>query len=225
MTPQARLSKKRAFVLVAVSLAVAAPLAGQANDQTPPPAHATGLAPQQRAQTLRPGDVVRLSIWREPDMSGDYPVDESGTVVLPRLGALNVLDYTPATLKAKLLQEYAKYLRNPSIEVIVLRRIRIIGAVYKPGIQMVDPTFTIADALALAGGATSTGQPDNIQIIRDGKVVAVNIRQDQRIADSPIRSGDEIYVPERSWISRNTAVVATMIGASVSLIIALFIRG
>src|SRR6266704_165227 len=39
---------------------------------------------------IRPGDVVRLRIWREPDLSGEFTVDETGTVVLPKLGAVTI---------------------------------------------------------------------------------------------------------------------------------------
>src|SRR3954447_26411051 len=77
---------------------------------------------------LRPGDIVRLRIWREPDLSGDFPVDESGTVTFPKLGPFQVSDYNAATLKAKLLDSYAQYLRNPSVEVTMLRRINVLGA-------------------------------------------------------------------------------------------------
>jgi hypothetical protein len=52
----------------------------------------------------------------------------------------------------------------------------------------------------------------------------VDVRTDQRIADSPIRSGDQLFVPERSWISRNQALMAATITGTVSLIIALFVR-
>lgn len=176
------------------------------------------------AQTLRPGDIVRLRIWREPDMSGEFPVDEAGMVVFPRVGEYRVLDDTPETLAARLVADYRQYLVNPSIEVTVLRRVRIIGAVNNPGLFPVDPTVTVADALALAGGATLNGDPDKIRIIRDGIEVAVDIRSNTRIADSPIRSGDQIYVPERSWVSRNAGVVAAAITGTVSLVIALFIR-
>lgn len=175
-------------------------------------------------QTLRPGDVVRLRIWREPDMSGEYVVDESGTVVFPRVGEYQVLRDTPESLTSRLLEDYRQYLRNPSIDITVLRRVRIIGAVNDPGLHMLDPTVTIADALAEAGGATSQGDQNKVRIIRDGQELAVDIRTDQRIADSPIRSGDQLFVPERSWISRNQGLVAATVSASVSLIIALFIR-
>lgn len=192
-----------------------APAAGQEAeaDSTPP-----------SSQFLKPGDVVRLRIWREPDMSGDYIVDEAGTVVFPRVGEYFVMDDTDEELQARLLADFRQYLRNPSIEITVLRRVRVIGAVNEPNLYQLDPTMTIADALARAGGATSIGDPDKVRIIRDGEQIAVNLRQNQRLADSQIRSGDQLYVPERSWISRNQGLVAATLSASVSLIIALFIR-
>jgi protein involved in polysaccharide export with SLBB domain len=175
-------------------------------------------------QLIRSGDVIRLNIWREPDMSGEYIVDEAGTVVFPRVGEYNVLGDTNASLQGRLLADYQQYLRNPSIDIIVLRRIGIIGSVNQPGLKLVDPTVTISDALALAGGATPLGDPNKIRILRDGQEIAVEVGADTRLSDSPIRSGDQLFVPERSWISRNSGVVATGISASVALIIAVFIR-
>jgi len=185
--------------------------------QSPPP-------PQNTPQLLRPGDVVRLNIWREPDMSGEYIVDEAGITIFPRVGEYRVLDDTPETLKARLLADYQQYLRNPSIEITVLRRVSIVGAVRNPGLHLVDPTVTLADALARAGGPTENADQDKLRIIRDGVQLAVDIRVDTRIADSPLRSGDQIYVPLRSWITRNAGLVAATMSAVVSLTIALFIR-
>lgn len=168
--------------------------------------------------------MIRLRIWREPDWSGEFPVDLDGSVVFPRVGRYDVLADTPETLQERLLADYGQYLRNPSIEITVLRRVRIIGAVNDPGLHFLDPTITVADALALAGGATPIGDPDRIRIIREGREIAIDIRQSTRIGDSAIRSGDQVFVPERSWVSRNAGVVAATITATVSLVIALFIR-
>lgn len=203
------------LLLTAVLLALAPAIA---------PAQQQPVASAPRVQYLQPGDVVRLNIWREPDMSGEFIVDEAGMVVFPRVGEYRVLDDSPETLKARLLADYQQYLRNPSIEITVLRRVRIVGAVNNPGLHLVDPTVTVADALALAGGATLNGDPNKIRIIREGVEIAVNVRADLRITDSPIQSGDQIYVPERSWVARNSGVVAASITATVSLMIALFIR-
>ncbi len=176
------------------------------------------------SQTIRPGDVIRVAIFREPDMSLDYVVDETGSVVFAGAGEYNVLGDTKATLEVRLLADYGQRLRDPNIDVTVLRRVRIIGSVNDPGLHLVDATVTIADALAMAGGATALGDPDKIQIIRDGQEIAIDISADTRLSDSIIRSGDQIFVPERSWMSRNSNVVATALSASVALVIALFIR-
>ncbi len=173
---------------------------------------------------LRPGDIVRLRIWREPDLSGEFQVDESGIVTFPKIGQLNVVHESPESLKEKLLASYGVYLRNPSVEVTMLRRINVLGAVQKPGLYPVDPTMTIADAVAAAGGATSMGDQHKIELVRDGVRISEHINSTTKIGETPLRSGDQIFVPERSFVVRNSGLVATAISVSASLIIALFLR-
>jgi len=201
-------------------LAVAILLAGAdavaAQDTTTPPHR--DLAADQ---VLRPGDVVRLRIWREPDLSGDYPVDEQGVVVFPLIGPRTVTDISPDSLKRDLIEAYAVYLRHPSIDVVLLRRVNVLGAVARPGLYSVDPTMMVADVIALAGGTTPIGNPDEIQLVRDGRTITTRLSQRARLAELSIRSGDQFYVPERSWIARNSNIVAAAITATVSLIIAL----
>src|SRR5205814_4412483 len=156
---------------------------------------------------LRPGDVIRLRIWREPDLSGDFPVDETGTATFPKIGAFKVFDYTPSGLKTKLLQSYAQYLVNPSVEVTMLRRINVLGAVQHPGLYPVDPTMTIADALAVAGGATSSGDQHHVVLVRNGARITEALSAETSIAETPLRSGDQLFVPERSFIVRNSGLV------------------
>jgi protein involved in polysaccharide export with SLBB domain len=170
---------------------------------------------------LRPGDVLRLRIWREPDFSGEFLVDKRGFVILPRLGSTEVASVQADSLQPRLVRAYAEYLNNPSIEVVALRRISVLGAVQKPGVYPVDPTMTVADVVALAGGAAPEGKRDQVELRRDGKRVLTKLQQASRIADSPIRSGDQLYVPQRSWLSRNTALTVGLLGTAASLFIAL----
>src|SRR2546423_8404257 len=173
---------------------------------------------------LRPGDVIRLRIWREPDLSGDFSVDENGVATFPKIGPLKVSAESAVSLKEKLLEQYAVYLRNPSVEVTMLRRINVLGAVQKPGLYPVDATMTIADALAAAGGATAMGDQHQVEPVRDGTRLNEHLNTATRIGESPLRSGDQIFVPERSFVVRNSGLVATAISVSASLVIALFIR-
>ena len=176
------------------------------------------------ADTLRPGDAIRLEIWREPDLSGTFQLDQRGVVVLPRLGPIEAGSQSPLDLENRLIEEYARFLRNPSIRVVLLRRVNISGAVQSPGLYPVDPTMTIADAISAAGGSTSTGDPNKVRLIRDGREIETNLRQATRIGQTQLRSGDQLYVPERNWFSRNASIVSAVISASVSLVIALLLR-
>lgn len=171
--------------------------------------------------TLKPGDVVRLKIWRETDLSGDFIVDERGTATLPKLGPTQVVGLSPDSLKAHLISAYSVYLRNPAIDVTLLRRITILGGVRNPGLYPVDPTMTLADAYALAGGISPEGKLNEVELVRDGQRTSYKLSGTTRIADTPLRSGDQLYVPTRSWLSRNTWVVTAAIGTTTTIMFAL----
>ena len=167
---------------------------------------------------VQPGDLIRLKIWREPDMSGDIKVDEAGVAALPRLGALRVADLPADSLKRMLVQSYTKYLRDPAVDITVMRRITVLGAVRTPNVYHVEPTMTIADAVALAGGIAPDGKQDQVEIRRRGGGKSYRLSQRSRLADTPIRSGDEIYVPQRSWPSRNVGVIIAGVSAAITII-------
>lgn len=171
---------------------------------------------------LRPGDVVRLRVWREPDLSGEFTVDERGQVVLPKIGVQYVIEETPDELRERLLDQYRRYLVNPSIELIFLRRINVLGSVRAPGLYPVDPTMVVADALAMAGGVAPDGRQDQIQLIRGGEILTADITHRTRIADLPIRSGDQLFVPERSWLSRHSSVVVSSAVTLFTLFVGIF---
>lgn len=178
----------------------------------------------QGADLLRPGDVIKLYVWREPDWTGEFSVDESGIVILPRLGPIAVGGMTAPSLKRLVVDSLSRYLRNPTIEVTALRRIQVLGSVSKPGLYPVPPTVTVGDVVALAGGATAEGKPDRVVLRRAGRDLQVNLARDTRLADTPIRTGDQLYVPQRSWVSRNTGVFAAGISAATTIIVALIVR-
>jgi protein involved in polysaccharide export with SLBB domain len=172
---------------------------------------------------LRAGDVIRVRIWREPDLSGEFQVDEQGEAVFPKIGAVSVLGLQPDSLKARLIALYSSYLRNPAIEVIPLRRITILGGVRNPGLYPVDLTMTLADAFALAGGVSPEAKPDQVELVRGGQRTRFKITSETRIADTPVRSGDQLYVPTRGWVARNPWVVTAGLTAVVTVLVA-FVR-
>jgi protein involved in polysaccharide export with SLBB domain len=207
--------------LLVLLLAVAGvfPLAPLAAQASPPQASAP-----EPTGVLRPGDVVRLRIWREPDLSGDFQVDEQGTVVLPKIGPLSIRELPAASLKTLLVDKYSTYLRDPAIDVTVLRRVNVLGAVRNPGLYPVDATMTVADVFALAGGVAPDGNPDKGELIRAGTRLDVKLSRRTKLAETPLQSGDQLFVPQRSWISRNPGVVAGTLTAVAGIVVSLLVR-
>ncbi len=201
----------------ALCLGNAAPCIGRAQGTTPPPA--TPVADTSAAQSyLVPGDVIRVRILREPDLSGDFSIDEKGYVTLPRMGPLYVSKYRPDSLKTYLIATMGQTLRDPTIEVTFMRRVTVLGAVTKPGIYNADPTMTISEVLALAGGATVDGRKDRVDLFRAGVKYRADVSTTTSLNSTPMRSGDQIYVEERGWIARNPYVFTGLIGAAVGII-------
>jgi protein involved in polysaccharide export with SLBB domain len=194
-----RFPKRATIALIAIGLTASPPdVAGQqARTTTANPIEASGTE-----SSLMPGDAIRLAGTREPELPGEYPVDETGTVVLPLLGSRNVTGLPAAELKRQLVADYRQELRNQDVQISLLRRVRVLGAVKNPGIYQVDPTMSVADAIALAGGATHEGKLKGIQVLRRGKVIRSDVDVHTPIARE-MQSGDQVIVPERSWFSRN----------------------
>lgn len=216
---RAFLSRHLCAVFGVAALVCASKGVAQAGQASSPAA-----VPQQQ-EYLHVGDVVRLKIWREPDLSGDFPIPSDGKVVFPKLGTYDLLHETPSSLREHLVKDYSESLVNPSIDVNVLYRINVLGSVKNPGLFNVDATNSIADVIAMAGGVNPDGNPRNVQVVRDGVTVATSVDQNAPLARNLIRSGDQLYVPQKSWFARNSApMVAAALTASVYVVTTLLRR-
>ena len=176
------------------------------------------------SEAIRPGDVVKLTVLRDKDLSGEFPVNQFGTVVLPLVGEYDVSRESHRSLRDKVIKDLQEIRFAKDIELVVLRRVRVDGEVNEPGLYPLDPTMTVADAVAMAKGRTQFASAGEVVLRRGGEVIDADLLLDQRVSESPIRSGDEIYIPRRGWIDRNfTAVVA---GASTvaTILVTLLIR-
>lgn len=204
---------KRTFLLILALLALVP--AGAASQDAPPQG-------ASEANSLLPGDVIRVAIWREEDLSGEFQVDEDGWVILPLLGRRQVVGISPDRLREQLTEEYADYLVNTAVNVTLLRRVVVLGEVRVPGQYTVDATQSVADLIARAQGLTPDGNAEDIRLLRDGASFRTNLSGTQSIAEAGIRSGDQILVGKRSWWARNFSSlvgVASIIGNIVVIVI------
>lgn len=186
-----------------------------APDTLPPPVSAAAAA----TFSLQPGDVLSIEIWREPDLMGQFRVDEDGYVVLPLLGRIRVADVPIDELRDTLHAAYAAELRNPSVVITPLRRIYVLGEVNAPNLYTVDPTISIAGAVAMAGGANSQGSLQNIRVVSADGIEQEGLSVDSPLAQSGITSGDQIFVGRRSWFDRNSTFVVSALLSVTSIVI------
>ena len=175
---------------------------------------------------LLPGDILRVVIWREQDLSGDFQVDRDGTLVLPLLGKMQVVDRAWDNVKNDLMQDYLRELRNPSIELVPFRSVYVLGEVNLPGRYNVHPTNdNLAGAVSLAGGVTPDGDVTNMRIVRDGEIILNRIAGEQRLAELGIKSGDQLFIGRRGWLDRNSTFMASAILSLGGILVAILTAG
>jgi protein involved in polysaccharide export with SLBB domain len=193
---------------------------------TPAPAETQLIQDSDDLLVLVPGDILRVAIWREPNLSGDFQVDQDGTLVLPLLGKLQVSDRAWNVAKDDLMEDYLQELRNPSIELIPFRSVYVLGEVNLPGRYNVHPTNdNLAGAVSLAGGVTPDGDITHMRIIRDGVILLDGIVGEQRLAELGIRSGDQLFIGRRGWLDRNSTFIASAILSLSGIVVAILAGG
>ncbi|MEJ0062053.1 MAG: polysaccharide biosynthesis/export family protein [Alphaproteobacteria bacterium] len=113
------------------------------------------------AYKLGSGDKLRITVFGEPDLSGEFEVDSIGKISMPLVGQVNVANMTVTQTTATLVQILsAGYLRDPKVNIDVLnyRPFFILGEVLKPGSYPYVNGMTIVNAVAMAGGYTLSRQ-------------------------------------------------------------------
>jgi polysaccharide export outer membrane protein len=163
-----------------------------------------GLAPLPPAAAgayrLGPGDAVRLIIFGEDGVSGEFRVGDTGTIAVPLLGGVRAAGLTPTELEhsvATRLQQ-AGLLQNPSVaaEVTSYRPIFVLGEVNKPGEYPYQPGMTMVTAAAVAGGFTYRAVMDYASVVRTGGGRAV---EGKALRQSFLQPGDVVTVYERRF--------------------------
>ena len=173
---------------------------------------------------IRAGDKLMLRVWREPSLSDSLVVDERGDVVLPRVGVYRVAGMTAEALRDTLTARLAAILREPAVEVRVLRRVTVTGEVRRPNVYFVDGSTSMRELLAAAGGIAEDGDAKRVEIIRGGERQRVGGWRDASVTDVPIRSGDEVTVGRRSWLARNALAAISSVAVAASVLISALSR-
>lgn len=139
---------------------------GQNPEDQPEAAIATDNA------VLRPGDVVKLTVWNEPDLNVKSEINEDGSVVLPYIGPTQAAGKKPSELQDVVEAKYADgYLVNPQVYISVASRtssrVYVVGAVGRPGVYDLAEKTTLLELLARCGGAQAANG-HKVMVIRQG---------------------------------------------------------
>ncbi|HEX7049315.1 MAG TPA: polysaccharide biosynthesis/export family protein [Longimicrobiales bacterium] len=195
--------------------AVAAPVAGQV------PAPVDSLADI----VLHPGDAVRIEIRDEPQISGEFPVGRDGALMLPLLGLVPVAGRPFDQVRQDLSMAYRRELIDPELRITPLVRIAVLGEVRRPGLFMVDPTQTMGELIALAGGFTPVADRDDITVLRGEGEVAAEFELGSETMYTMPQSGDRILVPRQSWFRDYLGVFLGAVGSvAVAVVTGVLVR-
>lgn len=153
-----------------------------------------GLA-SKPAYRLGDGDQIRVIVFSEPDLSGEFEVDDTGAVSLPLIGQVGAGGRTLREFEESIKEQLRQgYLKDPRVSVQVLnyRPFYIIGQVNQPGEYPYVNGMNVLNAIALAGGYTPRGNTFKVRITRDGQEST-----HAASAGTILEPGDVIQVPER----------------------------
>jgi polysaccharide export outer membrane protein len=151
----------------------------------------------QTAYRLGTGDKVRITVFNEKDLTGEFEVNSTGAISFPLVGDIPAQGKTLVELQKAIETTLSDgYLINPkvSIDVISFRPFFIVGEVNKPGSYPYVNALTVLNAVALAGGFTYRAKEDEVVIRRVVNGKTVKFEADEAVEVLP---GDVIRVKER----------------------------
>lgn len=170
-----------------------APTAPSTIPRALPPQVSPGAADAMKdTYVLGSGDRLRVIVYGEPDMSGEFEIDANGAISLPLIGVMTASGQTIRGLEGYITTKLNEYLRDPhvNLQVTLYRPFFILGEVKQPGTYPFIPGMTVKNAIALAGGYTVRGSRRGITVDRASKKGA----EVGAVEDDPVYPGDAIRV-------------------------------
>ncbi len=158
---------------------------------------------------LSVGDAVSLQVFGRPELSTTTSVAEDGTITVPLVGSVPVVDLSPARAGQRVAAAFraGRFLNDPQVTLTTAQsrsQVSVLGAVRAPGRFVIEPRATVLDVLAQAGGIAENGSGTVVLLRPDktGKIAryAIDLKGlEQRRTPVPtlvLRSGDSLFVPQ-----------------------------
>lgn len=160
---------------------------------------------------IGPGDSIKVFVWRNPEVSGDFPVRPDGKMTMNLVEDLQASGKTPSQLARDIEKALAKYIQEPIVTVIVAggtgpfdQQIRVVGEAAKPQALNYREKMSVVDLMIAVEGLTEFAAGNKAYILRTvkGKQERIGVRLDDLMkggditANIEMRPGDVLVVPE-----------------------------
>jgi polysaccharide export outer membrane protein len=156
---------------------------------------------------IGPEDLLKVSVWKESDLSTSLPVRPDGKISLPLIGDLDAAGFTPTQLGAVITDKLKQYVDDPRVTVVVTainsKKIFILGSVNKTGSYALLPNMTVLQALSNAGGFSQFADLKHMYVLRteSGKQTKLSFNYKRLIKGEDmqqnivLKPGDTIVIP------------------------------
>ena len=176
-----------------------------------PPAPRVAASPDYN-YIIGPGDSVNVVVWRNPEISGSWPIRPDGKITTSLVEDMPAAGRDPTTLAREIEKALSKYIRDPVVTVIVTsfngpysQQIRIVGEAAKPQALPYRQEMTALDVMIAVGGLTDFADGNRAVIMRPaegGKQYNVRlkdlIKRGDISANVDMKPGDILLIPQ-SW--------------------------
>jgi polysaccharide biosynthesis/export protein len=184
-----------------------APAAAQVQPQPLPPSDSL-QASSASLESVGPGDMLRINVFRNPDLNTEARVTPQGTILFPLIGDVRVSGMSPQQVGNLIADKLraGKYVVNPEVSVSMAqvnsRQVSVLGNVTRPGRYPIDNVNSkLTDFIAAAGGVAAPGS-DTVTVLsnQDGKAVKVDVdlaqmfREGNLANNMALHPGDTIFV-------------------------------
>jgi polysaccharide export outer membrane protein len=172
----------------------------------PGPAATPSASSPADSYIIGPSDVLTITVWKEPTLSGTILVRPDGMISLALLGDVQASGMTPLQLADQITAKLKKYIQDPNVSVVISqihsKVVYLLGEVVKRGPVEMTPGMTILQAIASAGGLTDFASQRKIYLLRNeaGSQQRIPIKYKDALKgkssfDLAVKPGDTIVVP------------------------------
>jgi len=182
-----------------------------------------GQEPPASPETLRPGDAIRIQVWRQPEFSGEFAVTDQGVIAHPILRQVTVTDIPVREAEESVRRVLTMYESDPNLVVEPFFRIAVGGEVRAPNVHLLRPGTTVAEAVAAAGGHTERSALHRVILRRGNADYRIDLTDPAlSLPHITVRSGDQIMVERDRSIFREYVLPTISVAGSLASIYRIF---